>query len=70
MSDRSEEDLDADRCAVLPEQSAGELAAVVGDDVGTRKWHTSPRMNLTADLAGMVHTGSTFAHLVNLSMET
>jgi hypothetical protein len=27
-------------------------------------------MNLTADLARMVHTGSTSTHLVNLSMAT
>jgi hypothetical protein len=27
-------------------------------------------MNLTADLAGIVHTGSTSTHLVNLSMVT
>jgi hypothetical protein len=27
-------------------------------------------MNLTADLAGMVHIGSTSTHLVNLSMAT
>jgi hypothetical protein len=27
-------------------------------------------MNLTVDLAGMVHTGSTSTHLVNLSMVT
>jgi hypothetical protein len=38
--------------------------------LGTPKQHTSPQMNLTADLAGMVRTGSTFAHLVNLSMVT
>jgi hypothetical protein len=38
--------------------------------LGTQKWHTSSRMNLTADLAGMVRTGSTFAHLVNSSMAT
>jgi hypothetical protein len=29
--------------------------------LGTPKWHTSSRMNLTADLVGMVRTGSTFA---------
>jgi hypothetical protein len=34
----------------------------------TPKRHTSPRMNLTADLAGIVRIGSTSAHLVNLSM--
>jgi hypothetical protein len=38
--------------------------------LGTPKWHTSPWMNLTADLAGIVHTGSTSAQLVNLSMAT
>jgi hypothetical protein len=38
--------------------------------LGTPKWHTSPRMNLTANMDGMVHTGSTSAHLVNLSMAT
>jgi hypothetical protein len=38
--------------------------------LGTPKWHTSPRMNLTADLAGTVRTGSTSAHLVNLSIVT
>jgi hypothetical protein len=38
--------------------------------LGTSKRHTSPRMNLTANLARMVHTGSTFAHLVHLSMVT
>jgi hypothetical protein len=38
--------------------------------LGPPKQHTSPRMNLTADLAGMVRTGSTSAHLVNLSMAT
>ena len=31
---------------------------------------TRPLMNLTAELAGMVRTGSTSAHLVNLSMAT
>jgi hypothetical protein len=38
--------------------------------LGTPKWQTSPRMNLTADLAGMVHTGSTSTYLVTLSMVT
>jgi hypothetical protein len=38
--------------------------------LGTPKRQTSPRMNLTADLAGIVHTGSTSTHLVNLSMVT
>jgi hypothetical protein len=38
--------------------------------LGTQKWQTSPWMNLTADLAGMVHTSSTSTHLVNLSMVT
>jgi hypothetical protein len=36
--------------------------------LGTPKRHTSTWMNLTADLARMVHTGSTSTHLVNLSM--
>jgi hypothetical protein len=35
--------------------------------LGPPKWHTSPRMNLTAE---MVRTGSTSTHLVNLSMMT
>jgi hypothetical protein len=38
--------------------------------LGTPKRQTSPRMNLTADLDRMVHTGSTSTHLVNLSMAT
>jgi hypothetical protein len=38
--------------------------------LGTPKGQTSPRINLTVDLAGMVHTGSTSTHLVNLSMVT
>jgi hypothetical protein len=38
--------------------------------LGTPKRQTSPWMNLTAVLAGMVHTGSTSTHLVNLSMAT
>jgi hypothetical protein len=38
--------------------------------LGTPKRQTSPWMNLTADLAGMVHTVSTSTHLVNLSMAT
>jgi hypothetical protein len=38
--------------------------------LGTPKRRTSPQMNLIADLAGMVRTGSTSAHLVNLSMAT
>jgi hypothetical protein len=38
--------------------------------LGTPKRQTSPRMNLTADLAGIVHIGSTSTHLVNLSMAT
>jgi hypothetical protein len=38
--------------------------------LGTPKRQTSPRMNLTADLAGIVHTGFTSIHLVNLSMVT
>jgi hypothetical protein len=32
VSERGKADFDADRCTVFPEQSAGELAAVVGDD--------------------------------------
>jgi hypothetical protein len=32
VGDGGKTDLDVSRCAVLPEQSAGELAAVVGDD--------------------------------------
>jgi hypothetical protein len=31
VGDRGEADLDADRCAILPEQPAGELAAIIGD---------------------------------------
>jgi hypothetical protein len=38
--------------------------------LGTPKRQTSPQMNLTANLAGMVHTSSTSTHLVNLSMVT
>jgi hypothetical protein len=38
--------------------------------LGTPKWHTSLRMNLIADLAGIVRTISTSAHLVNLLMAT
>jgi hypothetical protein len=38
--------------------------------LGTPKQQTSPRMNLTTDLAGIVHTGSTSTHLVNLLMVT
>jgi hypothetical protein len=38
--------------------------------LGTPKRQTSPWMNLTADLAEIVHTGSTSTHLVNLSMAT
>jgi hypothetical protein len=38
--------------------------------LGTPKWHTSLRMNLIADLAGIVRTSSTSTHLVNLSMVT
>jgi hypothetical protein len=68
MSDEGESDLDADRCAVLPEQLAGELATVVGDYAvrHTEAAH-QPRMNLTDDLAGIVRASSTSAHLVNLS---
>jgi hypothetical protein len=36
--------------------------------LGIAKRHTSPQMNLTADLAGIVRTSSTSAHLVNFSM--
>jgi hypothetical protein len=32
VSDGGKADLDADRCTILQEQSAGELAAIVGDD--------------------------------------
>jgi hypothetical protein len=32
VSDRGEVDLDADRCAVILEQPAGELATVISDD--------------------------------------
>jgi hypothetical protein len=35
---------------------------------GTPKRHTKPLMNLMADFAGIVPTGSTSAHMVNLSM--
>jgi hypothetical protein len=43
VSDRSETDVDANRCTVLPEQSAGELAAVIGDDaVGHTKMAYQP----------------------------
>jgi hypothetical protein len=42
------------------------LSVIMG--LGTPKRQTSPQMNLTADLAGMVHTGSTSTQLVNLSM--
>jgi hypothetical protein len=38
--------------------------------LGTPKQQTNQCMNLTADLARMVHTGSTSTHLVNLSMAT
>jgi hypothetical protein len=38
--------------------------------LGTPKRHTNPWMNLMAYLASIVHTGSTSAHLVNLSMAT
>jgi hypothetical protein len=38
--------------------------------LSTPKRHTSPWMNLTTDLARIVRTGSTSAHLVNLSMAT
>jgi hypothetical protein len=38
--------------------------------LGTPKQQTSPQMNLTIDLVGIVHTGSTSTHLVNLSMAT
>jgi hypothetical protein len=67
ISDRGEADLDADRCAVLPEQPVGELATVVGDDVVR---YTSPQMNLTANLAEIVCTSSTSTHLVNLLIVT
>jgi hypothetical protein len=38
--------------------------------LGTPKQHTNPWMNFTADLARIVHTGSTSAHFVDLSMAT
>jgi hypothetical protein len=38
--------------------------------LGTPKRQTSSQINLTAELAGIVHTGSTSTHLVNLSMAT
>ena len=38
--------------------------------LGTPKRQTRPLMNLTADFAGMVHTGSTSGHLMNFSMAT
>jgi hypothetical protein len=46
------------------------LPLSVMKQLGTPKRQTIPRMNLTADLAGIVHTGSTSTHLVNLSMAT
>ena len=38
--------------------------------LNTPKRQAMPLINLTTDLAGMVRTGSTSAHLVNLSMAT
>jgi hypothetical protein len=74
VSDRGEADHDAHQCTVFPEQSAGELAAVIGDNaVGHTKTayqSTDELGGLAADLAGMVRTSSTSAHLVNLSMVT
>jgi hypothetical protein len=49
VSDRGEADLDVDRCIVLPEQPASELATVVGDDAVR---HTKTAHQPTYELDG------------------
>ena len=71
MYDRGETKFGTMGFTVGPEETAGELQAVVSDDaVGYPKTADVPLMNLTAALAGMVRTASTSIHLVNFSTAT
>ena len=71
VSNRGVVDRRAEVGAVELEQATGELRAIVSDDaVGYAEAANQALDNFTTDRAGMSRTGSTSAHLVNLSMAT